>query len=152
MVGSKLRDSFLERETAGVGCRAASQKPKRVHVVTETGLSRPFQESKQRRSFRGSRSATDNDDDAMMWRHFCEHKKIVAVAGQQYTTTFVSESEDGFVAGIFRKDFAQEGNTVAELLEQVTQILGYVVEQELHSEDGDVCRATSKSISPRWSS
>ena len=43
--------------------------------------------------------------------------------------------------------------TVAELLEQVAQAVGHVVvKQELHSEAGAICLATSKSISPRWSS
>jgi hypothetical protein len=42
---------------------------------------------------------------------------------------------------------------VAELLEQVTQSVRHVVvEQELHSEASAICLATSKSISPRWSS
>ena len=61
--------------------------------------------------------------------------------------------EDGFVGGIAGKGFTQERNIVAELLEQVAQIVGYVVvEQELHSEANAICLATSKSISPRWSS
>jgi hypothetical protein len=42
---------------------------------------------------------------------------------------------------------------VTELLEQVAQAVGHVVvEQELHSEASAICLATSKSISPRWSS
>ena len=42
---------------------------------------------------------------------------------------------------------------VAELFEQVAQILGHIViEKELHSDERAICRATSKSIAPRWSS
>jgi hypothetical protein len=42
---------------------------------------------------------------------------------------------------------------VAELLQQIAQVVRDVmIEQELHAESGDVCLATSKSISPRWSS
>jgi hypothetical protein len=54
----------------------------------------------------------------------------------------VGKLEDGFVGGI------------AEFLKQVAQVVGHVVvEQELHSEAGAaICLATSKSISPRWSS
>jgi hypothetical protein len=42
---------------------------------------------------------------------------------------------------------------VAELFEQIAQIIGHIViEKELHSDARAICRATSKSISPRWSS
>ena len=63
------------------------------------------------------------------------------------------ELEHGLVGSVFRKGFTQEDDIVAELFEQVAQILGYVViEEELHSDARAICRATSKSISPRWSS
>jgi hypothetical protein len=40
-----------------------------------------------------------------------------------------------------------------QLLQQIAQVVGDVmIEQELHSEAEAVCLATSKSISPRWSS
>jgi hypothetical protein len=42
---------------------------------------------------------------------------------------------------------------VTEFLQQIAQTVGYVVvQQELHSKAGAICRATSKSISPLWSS
>jgi hypothetical protein len=42
---------------------------------------------------------------------------------------------------------------VTEFLQQITQVVGDVmIEQELHSEAGAICLATSRSISPRWSS
>jgi hypothetical protein len=42
---------------------------------------------------------------------------------------------------------------VAEVLDQVAQSVRHVVvQQELHSEAGAICLATSKSISPLWSS
>ena len=64
----------------------------------------------------------------------------------------MAKLEDSFVGGIVGKDFTQEHDIVAELLEQVAQVVGHVVvEQELHGE-ADICMATSKSISPRWSS
>ncbi len=48
----------------------------------------------------------------------------------------------------------QERDFVVEFFEQVAQVVGHVVvEQKLHSEAGAaICLATSKSISPRWSS
>ena len=83
----------------------------------------------------------------------CEMEKVVPVAGQQHAITLVGEPEHGFVGDVLRKGLAQENDIVAELFEQVAQILGHVmIEQELHSEARAICRATSKSISPRWSS
>ena len=65
----------------------------------------------------------------------------------------VGKLKDGLVGGIAWQGFTQERNIVTELFEQVAQVVGYVVvEQELHSEAGAICLATSKSISPRWSS
>ena len=51
------------------------------------------------------------------------------------------------------KDIAQNRDAIAELREQVAQIVGKVmVEQEVQVQAGAICWATSKSISPRWSS
>jgi hypothetical protein len=62
----------------------------------------------------------------------------------------VGKLEYGFVGGIAGKGFAQERDIVAKLLDQLTQVVRHVVvEQELHSEAGDICLATSRSISPR---
>ena len=103
--------------------------------------------------FGRSRSTTDNDDDAVMGLLRREMEKVVPVASQSHATTLVGELEHGFVGGVLWKDFTQKDDLVAELFEQVAQILGHVViEQELHSAACAICRATSKSISPRWSS
>jgi hypothetical protein len=76
-------------------------------------------------------------------------EKVIPVASQQQATTVVSKLEHGFVGGVTGKGFTQERDMVAELFEQVAQVIRHVVvEQELHSEDV----AISKSISPRWSS
>jgi len=51
------------------------------------------------------------------------------------------------------KDIAQNRDAIAELREQVAQIVGKVmVEQEVQVQAGAIYWATSKSISPRWSS
>ena len=72
---------------------------------------------------------------------------------KQQATCIVGKLEDGLVGGIAGKGFTQERDIVTELLEQVAQAVGHVVvEQELHSEASAICLATSKSISPRWSS
>jgi len=124
-----------------------------VDVVSETMLAGTFQQPKQCGPFVCSGSTADYNDDAMMWPRHCEMEKVVPVASQQQATTVVSKLEDGLVGGIAGKGFTQERDIVTELLEQVAQAVGHVVvEQELHSEAGAICLATSKSISPRWSS
>jgi hypothetical protein len=124
-----------------------------VDVVSETRLASTFQQPKQRSPFVCSGSTADDNDDAMMWPRRCEIEKVVAVAGQKQATTLVGKLEDGFVGGIAGKGFTQERDIVAELLKQVAQVVGHVVvEQELHAEADAICLATSKSISPRWSS
>jgi len=120
-----------------------------VDVVSETMLAGAFRQAKQC----SPASTADHNDDAMMWLRHCEMEKIVPVAGQQQATAVVGKLEDGLVGGIARKGFTQERDIVTELLEQVAQAVGHVVvEQELHSEASAICLATSKSISPRWSS
>lgn len=83
----------------------------------------------------------------------CEMEKVVPVASQQHATALVGKLEDSFVGGVFRKGFTQDDDIVAELFEQVAQILGYIViEKELHSNARAICLVTSRSIPPRWSS
>lgn len=124
-----------------------------VDVVSETMLAGAFQQAKQCSPFVCPASTADHNDDAMMWLRHCEMEKIVPVAGQQQATAVVGKLEDGLVGGIARKGFTQERDIVTELLKQVAQAVGHVVvEQELHSEASAICLATSKSISPRWSS
>jgi hypothetical protein len=81
-------------------------------------------------------------------------EKVVPVASQRHTTALVRKLEDGFIGGSAGKGFTEECDFVVEFVEQVTQVVGHVVvEQKLHSEAGAaICLATSKSISPRWSS
>ena len=124
-----------------------------VDVVLEAMLAGTFQQPKQCSPFVCSGSTADHNDDAMMWPHHCEMEKVVPVASQQQATTVVGKLEDSLVGGIAGKGFTQERDIVTELLEQVAQAVGHVVvEQEFHSEASAICLATSKSISPRWSS
>ena len=124
-----------------------------VDVVLETSLSGVLQEPKQRRPFGSPGPAADDDHDAVMELLCCEMEKVVPVAGQQHAAALVGKLEHLFVGGVFCKGFTQEDDIMAELFEQVTQILGHVViEKELHPDARAICRATSKSISPRWSS
>ncbi len=80
-------------------------------------------------------------------------QKVVPVTGQQHAAGLMGKPENRFVGGIARKGFAQQRDVVAELLQQITQVIGGVmIEQELQSEAWAICLATSRSISPRWSS
>jgi hypothetical protein len=55
--------------------------------------------------------------------------------------------EDDFIGRVWRENLTQGRHAVAELVEQIAQILGHImVEQEFHSMAGAICRATSRSI------
>ena len=104
----------------------------------KTGLAGPFQQAKQRGPLVGSCSTPDHDHDSTVWLGLYETEKIVAVAGQEHTTAFIGKMQDHFVA---------------ELLKQIAEVVrDILIEQKRHSVVCDVWRATSKSISPRWSS
>ena len=82
-------------------------------------------------------------------------EKVVAVAGEQHAVPIVSKLKNSQISGLSCEDVTQAQDFVVEFSEQVSQIVGYVlIEQELHcdSEASVICRATSRSISPRWSS
>jgi hypothetical protein len=65
----------------------------------------------------------------------------------------MSETQNNLVGRIHRKRIAQQHDFMSKLLQQVDQVVRDVmIEQELHKEGADICLATSKSISPRWSS
>ena len=120
-----------------------------VDVVSETGLTGLFQQPKQRSPFVSAGSAPDDNDEATMWFLHREMQKVVPVEGHEYENTPVCEPENGFVGGIARTGFAQQRDIVAELLEQIAQVVGDVM---IKQEADAICLATSKSISPRWSS
>jgi hypothetical protein len=65
---------------------------------------------------------------------------------------FMRKFEDGLVSRFGRKDVTQANDLMLEFSKQVCEILGNVViEQKSHrrSSASDICRATSRSISPR---
>ena len=88
-----------------------------------------------------------------MRSYFGQFNEVVPVAGHQQKAMFVSELEHRWVGGVLRKNLAQARNLVVELLQQVAQVVWDVlVEQESHGSCCAICRATSRSISPLWSS
>jgi hypothetical protein len=124
-----------------------------VDVVSETGLTGSIEEPKQRHAFFSTGSSADDNDDAMMRLRRREMQKVVPVAREEYGASLVGKPENGLIRRIARKCLTQQRDFVAELLQQIAQVVGDImVQQELHSDADAICRATSKSISPRWSS
>lgn len=82
-----------------------------------------------------------------------EMEKVVPVTGQEYATGLMRKTENGLVGGIARKCFTQQGDLVPELFQKIAQVIGnFMIEEELQYDAEAIWRATSKSISPRWSS
>ena len=124
-----------------------------VDVVSEAGLSGTLEQPKQGHTLFSARSAPDDNDDAIMRIRRREMQKVVPVAGREYTTSLTCKSENCLIGRVARKGLAKQGDIMAELLQQIAQVVGDVmIEQKLHSEAGAICLATSRSISPRWSS
>lgn len=119
----------------------------------KTGLAGPFQQAKQRGPLVGSCSTPDHDHDSTVWLGLYETEKIVAVAGQEHTTAFIGKMQHCFIGRVAGECVTKEDHFVAELLKQIAEVVrDILIEQKRHSVVCDVWRATSKSISPRWSS
>ena len=57
------------------------------------------------------------------------------------------------VRAVVRECFTQQRDVVTQFFQQITQIIGNVmIQQKLYFDGGAICLATSRSISPRWSS
>jgi hypothetical protein len=88
-----------------------------------------------------------------MWLRRRDTQKVIAVTSQEYATSLMGKPENFLVGRIVRKYLPQQTDVMTEFLQQVAQVVGDVmIGQELHSEAGAICLATSTSISPRWSS
>ena len=124
-----------------------------VDVVSETGLSGALEQPKEGHALISTRFSPDDNEDAIMWLRRGEMQKVIPVAGQEYAASLMGKTENCLVGRIARKGPAQQGDIVAELLQQIAQVVGDImIEQELQSEAGAICLTTSRSISPRWSS
>lgn len=61
--------------------------------------------------------------------------------------------QDRRVRRIAGKHLAQKRHAMPDVVQQMAQVAGDVaIEREGHDSLEDICRATSTSISPRWSS
>ena len=133
--------------------RAIRHRSGEVYVVSEAGLAGTIQQSQQSHALVTTGSAPDDNNDAMMWPRLCKMRKVIAIASQENATSPVGKAKNGLIGRIAREGLTQECDIVAQLRQQIAQVVGdVVIEQELHSGAGANCLATSKSISPRWSS
>lgn len=124
-----------------------------VDVVEKTGFSRAFKKPKQRREFLAARPAPNDNVNAMMRVRGREMKKVVSITGHQNAIRIVGKAEHSLVGGVARQRLAQQHDLMPELFQQVAQVFRHImIEEELHDAGADICLATSKSISPRWSS
>ena len=64
-------------------------------------------QAKQRRAFRRTRPASDDDNDAVVRLSRRNLDEVVAVTGEQQTTPLMSELKDEGVCGCLREDIAQ---------------------------------------------
>ena len=74
-----------------------------VDVVSETGVSRTFEQPKQRRAFVAAGSAADDNYDAMMRVRSRKMEKVVPIAGQDYAVSIMGKPENSLVGSIARK-------------------------------------------------
>lgn len=78
--------------------------------------------------------------------------EVIAIAGNEQVSPVVREPKHRLVCSLWAEHVADAQHLVLEFAKQVRQILrNVVVEKERHdgSAAGAICRATSKSISPR---
>lgn len=144
---------FLDLPDMGLTLSCCLQRSGEVDVVSEARFSRVLQQPQQRRALVAPSFSTDNDDDAMMCIRGSKTEKVVPITAQEHAARSMGEPENSLVGGIARKSLTQQHHLVPEFFQQIAQVVGDVmIEQELHYKAGAICRATSKSISPRWSS
>ncbi len=83
----------------------------------------------------------------------CRREEIVSVAGDQHLVSLAGKPHDVIVRHGGWQHSSQEMHFVVGCHERICKVIGHiVVEEELHRVSTAICRATNKSISPRWSS
>lgn len=126
-----------------------------VDVAAQTSLACPFEQSHEGRSLLRARSPPDEDDDAVMGLLLRQGDEVVAIAGHEQMSAIERAPKHRRVRGFRAEHVTDAQHSVIEFAQQVGEVFGDVlIEQEGHdgSADAAICRATSRSISPRWSS
>jgi hypothetical protein len=156
-------ESYRESRTA-VSCEAAASRSSsavrrvriysgEVDVALESSIAGAFQQSKQRRPLSRPGPTPDDDDDTVMRLALGQSNEVVPVTGTRMHPWSCAVWRTTRVGGVLRQEIAHSHDIVTEFAEQVAEILGDVlVEQEPHRSSRAICCATSRSISPRWSS
>jgi hypothetical protein len=111
-----------------------------------------MQEANEGSALRGPRPPPDDNDDPVMGLSFRQREEVIAIAGHEQAVSLERALKHQRVSGLRTEHVANASNLVAELAKQVGQILrNILVEEERHDRSGAaaICRATSRSISPR---
>lgn len=143
----------LDLQTSPRGSELGSRPSGEIAVVREAGVRGALQEAEQSGALVRSRAPPNHDDDAGMWPLRAEREEVVAIAGDKDESVPNCIFQHGRVKRIPRKRIAQERDAVPEVGQQIAQVVGdIIVKEEGPRSAGDICHATSTSISPRWSS
>ena len=79
-----------------------------------------------------------------------ERDEVVSIARDEDESVLNGVIQDCRVGCVAGKHLAQKRHAMPDVLQQMAQVVGdVVIEQEGHESAGDICRATSTSISPR---
>ena len=79
-----------------------------------------------------------------------ERDEVVSIARDEDESVLNGVIQDRRVGCVARKHLAQKRHAMPDVLQQMAQVGGdVVIEQEGRESAGDICRATSTSISPR---
>ena len=123
-----------------------------VDVVAQAGFACPLEQTNEGRSLLRSRSSANHDDDAVMRLLAGQGDEIIAIAGHEQVAAIEGAPKHRGIRGLGAEFVTDAQNAVAEFAKQVGEVFRDVlVEQERHegSADDAICRATSRSISPR---
>jgi hypothetical protein len=82
-----------------------------------------------------------------------ELEEVIAIARDDDEIVTEAVVENRGVRGLARKRLTRATHLVSKMLEERAQFLrDVIVQEDIQDSPADICRATSTSISPRWSS
>ena len=124
-----------------------------VDVGDQPSLACPLNQAEKGGALGGPRATPDDDDDSMMRLYLREPEEIISIAGNENVALVVAKPQNSIVWTVRGQGLAEESHVVLQLDQQKTEFVwNVVIQQEFHSAAEAICRATRRSISPRWSS
>ena len=124
-----------------------------IDVVAQARFPGGIQEPDQGRPLQRPGLAADEYDDAMVRHARGGSQKVITIARDQRATTLAGQPQHLVVRRGHRQHLAQLDDGVPQCFQREADVIRHVVvEQEPHAAGADIWRATSRSISPRWSS